>query len=233
MPRAVLVNGLPGSGKTTLAGALAAELRLPLFAKDVIKETLFDWIGVGDRDWSRRLGAASAETIWSLLADCGSDAVVEGWFSPPSAEPVRAGLDRAGASDVLEIWCDVPFDTAFRRFAERAPDRHPGHVEHEVVAGYRARWANADRPLGLGPVLPVPTDAPVDLPAVVAWINGHWRRPPVEDGLAALRESEAESGPLTRQEREEARPGYAEADAAMRASADDGSRACRVRAPGP
>jgi predicted kinase len=34
----VLVAGWPGSGKSTLAAALAAELGLPLLAKDEIKE---------------------------------------------------------------------------------------------------------------------------------------------------------------------------------------------------
>ena len=38
----VLVNGIPGSGKTTVARRLAAELGLPLFAKDTVKEAMVD-----------------------------------------------------------------------------------------------------------------------------------------------------------------------------------------------
>ena len=38
----VLVAGWPGSGKNTLAAALAAELGLPLLAKDEIKEALVE-----------------------------------------------------------------------------------------------------------------------------------------------------------------------------------------------
>ena len=38
----VLVAGPPGSGKTTLANPLSEHLRLPLIAKDPIKEALMD-----------------------------------------------------------------------------------------------------------------------------------------------------------------------------------------------
>lgn len=41
----VLVGGWPGSGKSTLAVALAAELGLPLLAKDEVKEALVDALG--------------------------------------------------------------------------------------------------------------------------------------------------------------------------------------------
>lgn len=38
----VLVNGAPGSGKTTLASPLGRMLGLPLIAKDTIKEAMAD-----------------------------------------------------------------------------------------------------------------------------------------------------------------------------------------------
>jgi predicted kinase len=38
----ILVNGLPGSGKTTLANGLARQLDAPLIAKDAIKEAVAD-----------------------------------------------------------------------------------------------------------------------------------------------------------------------------------------------
>ena len=40
IPAYVVVSGPPGSGKTTLAPRLAAELDLPLIAKDTIKQAL-------------------------------------------------------------------------------------------------------------------------------------------------------------------------------------------------
>ena len=47
--RVVVVNGLPGVGKTSLASKIATQLSWPLLTKDMIKESLFDSIGWGDR----------------------------------------------------------------------------------------------------------------------------------------------------------------------------------------
>jgi predicted kinase len=49
-PLALLVNGLPAAGKSTLAGALSRRLRLPLFSKDAIKETHADILGAHPPD---------------------------------------------------------------------------------------------------------------------------------------------------------------------------------------
>jgi predicted kinase len=174
MPRVLLVNGLPGSGKSTLARALSGALGLPLYSKDVIKDTLFDWLGAADRDWSRTVGAAAAEVTWSLLADTPGDAIVESFFTASSRSVIAAGLSRCTAREVLEIWCDVPPEVALARYTARAPSRHPGHCESTVLAHESHRWAAENHPLAIGPVLRVPTATPVDLAGPVGWITRHW-----------------------------------------------------------
>jgi adenylate kinase family enzyme len=79
---AVIVNGPPGSGKTTLARSLSRSVGLPLFSKDAVKETLLDELGYEDRAESRRIGAASGEVIWTLLGECPDPAIVESWLAP-------------------------------------------------------------------------------------------------------------------------------------------------------
>ena len=66
-PWIVIVNGPPAAGKTTFARSLAGELRLPLFTKDDIKESLFDTLGFQDREWSRKLGLASLVLLFELV----------------------------------------------------------------------------------------------------------------------------------------------------------------------
>ncbi|MFB7945996.1 AAA family ATPase [Kitasatospora phosalacinea] len=172
----VLVNGLPGAGKSTLGRALAAELGLPLFSKDAVKETLADRLAAlrtPDRDrweWSRALGAAAGETLWTLLRDARGAAVLEApWLGDPARAVVRAGLDAAGVGRPQEVWCDVPLVLARRRFEERIAHRHPVHPERPGERDDRwAAWARTAAPLALGPVHRVDTTRPVDVPALAA-----------------------------------------------------------------
>jgi predicted kinase len=59
----VYVSGAPGSGKSSLAVPLAAELRYALLTRDRIKETLHDAFGAPESSlaWSRRLGGAAMD----------------------------------------------------------------------------------------------------------------------------------------------------------------------------
>jgi predicted kinase len=171
---AVLVNGLPGAGKTTLAGDLARQLGLPLVSKDVIKETHADVLG-SERDgwpqrrWNTAIGAAASETMWALLADAPAGAVLESCWPTDVRGFVVQGLRRAGDPAVVEIWCDVPLATARRRFEAR----HPRHPIHGVLLtdDEWERWRRTGQPLQVGPTLHVDTTQPVDAHAIAAWIR--------------------------------------------------------------
>jgi predicted kinase len=163
----VLVNGLPGSGKTTVARALGGALGLPVFSKDDLKETLADMLerpaGMSVREWSRQLGTAAGESMWTLLGRAGRGAVMESPWLAPLRPVVLAGLARAGVepSRVREVWCDVPPELARRRYEGRV--RHPIHCDAEVDDARWREWAKGAEPLALGPVYWLDTSKSVDI----------------------------------------------------------------------
>jgi predicted kinase len=157
----VLVTGAPGSGKTTLAGSLAASLQMSLIGKDLIKETLWDALDPpdGDLEWSRRLGAAAMELIWTLAAQS-RRAVLEANFRPHS-EYERARLSQLSAI-LVEVHCSCPAEVAQERYARRAAqtDHHRAHVTPTLSSALLAEF---DQPIGLGPVITVDTTRAIDL----------------------------------------------------------------------
>ncbi|HUB40213.1 MAG TPA: AAA family ATPase [Streptosporangiaceae bacterium] len=168
----VIVSGPPAAGKSTLAGPLAAELGFLLIAKDRIKETLHDALGQvagTDLAWSRRLGAAAMELLWALAIDAPA-AVLEANFWPGDAR-VEARLSALGTVPV-EVHCRCPIDECMRRYAERAPSRHPVHVDSAEGRATAETFARSARPIGRGPVITVDTTRPVDIQVVAGEV---WR----------------------------------------------------------
>ena len=143
----IVVSGAPGTGKSTIAAALAADLRWPLLALDAVKEALADVLGLGGEDWSDRVGDAAAEVVFRLAATF-PDVVAEGWWRGARRE--RARSEFAGA---IEVFCRCEPETAVRRMRDRhGAGRHPIH--RDVI-----NPSNLDRvatlvatviPLGLG-----------------------------------------------------------------------------------
>lgn len=63
----ILVAGLPDSGKSTIAGFLSEQLRIPALSKDRIKELMYDTVGFRSREEKVRLGIASMNIILCIM----------------------------------------------------------------------------------------------------------------------------------------------------------------------
>jgi predicted kinase len=165
-PLLVVVTGQPASGKTTLARRLAADLALPLFARDDLKEQLFADLGWSDRDWSRRLGRASYGLLFLVagkLLAAGQSLLVESNFAPGLAEPDLGRLSETTGCRFFIVHCRAEPTVLRRRFQERwrSGERHPGHVDDVSLAELDERLGADPRLTLAAPLVVVDTTEPV------------------------------------------------------------------------
>ena len=95
----VVVSGPPASGKSSLAPALAAELDLPLLAKDVIKDALVEVLDAPDLPRSRELGRAAVHVLLTVARTAGRGVLEGVWYdrSAPRSRPCPAPSSRCSA----------------------------------------------------------------------------------------------------------------------------------------
>ena len=138
-PTLIIVNGLPATGKTTLSERIAGALALPLFSKDMFKEILFDTLGWGERDWSRKLGVASIALLVRVAEAelrAGRGCILECNFDPALGAAQLNALRGRCPFQVVQVLCVT--DPAVRRERQRqramgGAERHPGHLESKLL----------------------------------------------------------------------------------------------------
>lgn len=182
-PRLLLVAGAPASGKSTLAARLAAELRLPLLSKDLVKEALFDGLGTPDREGSRRYSVAAYRVLYAVAAPllaAGNGVILESNFVRGRSEAELLPL--TARADAALLHCRATAAEIERRYRQRAwsGGRHPGHRDAEALPDVlRDVQAGRYEPLALDiPALLVDTSAGYrpDLAAILAFARGERAR---------------------------------------------------------
>jgi predicted kinase len=168
----VVVAGIPGSGKTTLARHLAPQLGWALVSKDVIEEALMDELGTGDVAWRGQLSRAAHKAMYALVPELGGPVVLEAHFHRGVAEQELSAL----GLPLLQVYCRCPVELAWERYQYRRedPSRHPGHLpEHQDETATSGWRMTEPRPLDLDvPLIEVDTSTEVDVVELAAMILG-------------------------------------------------------------
>ncbi len=165
--RAVLVNGIPASGKSTVSRGIADRTGWPLLALDTVKNPFLEALGGGDRLFNRTLGRAAYQAIWSAVRDApaGSTFIVDAWFGFQPLDLLEAHLKMAGVETTVEIWCHAPGEILAERYAARLGQRPAGHPGADYIPEL-IELAKRAEPLRRGPLIDADTAKAVDLDAM-------------------------------------------------------------------
>lgn len=136
MPRLILLNGPPASGKSTLARRYAADHPLALrLDVDVVRSLLGGWL-----DRPEASGAAARALALVMAREhlrAGHDVVVPQLLARPQLPEQLESLAREVGAELVEVVLDLDADDLLARFTRRTAE--DGRAEHRDAADLLGR----------------------------------------------------------------------------------------------
>lgn len=138
-PVLIIVNGLPGTGKTTLTKRIASDVGLPAFSRDGLYETLYDALACESNGCPPLLGQASFTLLYAVTSSilaAGHSLIVEGFFGNPKLRGAEfLQLQLAHDFEPFQILCNADGEVLLARFLARmeSEERHAGHHSQDLA----------------------------------------------------------------------------------------------------
>ena len=167
---AVVVTGLPASGKTTVAREVADKLGLVLLDKDEFLEDLYERFEVRSLDERGQLSRQSDHAFRSAAARSNSAVLVSHWRSLGDSDESGTPSDWLAQEydRIVEVCCNCSPKVACARFLART--RHPSHLDTQIdaneLAQRMASWV-CRFPLGVGTLIEVSAECTLNSDALI------------------------------------------------------------------
>jgi predicted kinase len=152
----VIISGLPATGKTVLSRKLAQHVGLPLFSKDTIKETLFDGVGQGDREWGEKLNKPTYDILDYIVEQeiaARHSLIIETPYDNDFRKEKYLAFQNKYGFTCIQVLCYAEPQVLIQRFIDRigSSDRHPGHNDEAALEDFKdsIREAGKVEPLQL------------------------------------------------------------------------------------
>ncbi len=125
----ILITGRCATGKSTFARRLAAEVSVPCFLKDEVKEVLGEGLGP-EGGLVYQKGSQATFRLLAYLAEgilaAGQCCILEGNFKPEELKELQALLEKYDAR-CLTCCFTGDLETLYRRYRTREEERHWVH----------------------------------------------------------------------------------------------------------
>ena len=161
----IIINGMPGAGKSTLMEELAHDLNIGHLSKDSIKELLGDTLGIPKNEAdNRRYGSASSDALFAIMntiADSQDVFIIESAFWADIASPqFTALLAQHDHVALIQVHVTCQPEILAERFNARiaAGKRHAVHYDKLYTDDALDMLTQRYRPLEIEGVTCLPYD---------------------------------------------------------------------------
>ncbi|MFS2222203.1 AAA family ATPase [Pantoea sp. B65] len=173
MKKLILVNGIPASGKSSVARALSEYFNFPVLSIDEIKEPfMVQFSDIIDRPLNRKLGYAAYESMFNIVKSSPPDTVfiMDAWFGFRERSVLADYLAMCGCQTVIEIWNKVSPALVAERYQHRCGCRVKGHPGEEYIPEL-ILLAEKAQPMEFGEVYTVDQDKGGNNEDLILWVK--------------------------------------------------------------